>query len=228
MNREARELRRDRIRLTLAGLGSAILMFVLGYGISMDVENLSFAVLDRDNTSLSRDYADALAGSRYFTEQPPAADEAEIDRRMREGRAEPRPRDPRGLRAPRRTWRAGGDRRVDRRRDAAAGTDRHRLRAGHAPALADGARPRGARRCRARGGLPHRDPLPLQPERPQPERHRAGDDPAAAAADPGHPLRARGGAREGAGLHRQSLRHAGDAPGVPARQAAPVHRGRDG
>jgi ribosome-dependent ATPase len=84
--REARELRRDRIRLTLAGLGSAILMFVLGYGISMDVENLSFAVLDRDNTSLSRDYADTLAGSRYFTAQAPAADEADIDRRMREGR----------------------------------------------------------------------------------------------------------------------------------------------
>ncbi|HNR22844.1 MAG TPA: ribosome-associated ATPase/putative transporter RbbA [Steroidobacteraceae bacterium] len=86
LGREARELRRDRIRLTLAGLGSAILMFVLGYGISMDIENLSFAVLDRDDTSLSRDYADTLAGSRYFTRQPPASDEADIDRRMREGR----------------------------------------------------------------------------------------------------------------------------------------------
>jgi ribosome-dependent ATPase len=85
VGREARELRRDRIRLTLAGLGSAILMFVLGYGISMDVENLSFAVLDRDNTSLSRDYADTLAGSRYFTEQAPLQAAAQLDRRMREG-----------------------------------------------------------------------------------------------------------------------------------------------
>src|SRR5690606_12141476 len=41
--REGLELRRDPIRLTLAILGSAILMLVLGYGISMDVENMSFA-----------------------------------------------------------------------------------------------------------------------------------------------------------------------------------------
>lgn len=45
--REALELLRDPIRGTLATIGSVILMFVLGYGINMDVENLSFAVLDR-------------------------------------------------------------------------------------------------------------------------------------------------------------------------------------
>jgi ribosome-dependent ATPase len=40
VRREALELLRDPIRLTLAMLGSAILMFVMGYGINMDVENL--------------------------------------------------------------------------------------------------------------------------------------------------------------------------------------------
>jgi ribosome-dependent ATPase len=50
------ELRRDPIRLTLALLGSVILMLVMGYGISMDVEDLTFAVLDRDQTTVSRDY----------------------------------------------------------------------------------------------------------------------------------------------------------------------------
>ncbi|MBU4038102.1 MAG: ribosome-associated ATPase/putative transporter RbbA, partial [Proteobacteria bacterium] len=54
--REALELLRDPIRLTLAMLGSMILMFVMGYGINMDVENLSFAVLDFDQSSSSRDY----------------------------------------------------------------------------------------------------------------------------------------------------------------------------
>ncbi len=49
--REALELRRDPIRLTLAGLGTVILMFIMGYGISMDVEDLTFAVLDRDQTT---------------------------------------------------------------------------------------------------------------------------------------------------------------------------------
>ena len=73
------------MRATLALLGSVLLMFVMGYGISMDVENLRYAVLDRDQTSLSRHYTHNLAGSRYFTEQPPIADDAEMDRRLRSG-----------------------------------------------------------------------------------------------------------------------------------------------
>ncbi|MBW7900450.1 MAG: ribosome-associated ATPase/putative transporter RbbA [Rhodocyclaceae bacterium] len=83
--RESLELSRDRIRLTLAAFGSVLLMLVLGYGISMDVEDLSFAVLDRDQTGLSRDYALNLAGSRYFVERPPLASQADMDRRMRSG-----------------------------------------------------------------------------------------------------------------------------------------------
>jgi ribosome-dependent ATPase len=46
--REALELRRDPVRGALALGGSLLLMFVIGYGISMDVENLRYAVLDRD------------------------------------------------------------------------------------------------------------------------------------------------------------------------------------
>ena len=81
--RESLELRRDPVRGALALLGSLILMFVMGYGISMDVENLRFAVLDRDQTALSRAYTLNLAGSRYFTERPPLSTYAEIDQRMR-------------------------------------------------------------------------------------------------------------------------------------------------
>lgn len=84
-HREALELRRDPIRATLALLGSVILMFVIGYGINMDVGNLSFAVLDRDDTTVSRDYTLQIAGSRYFTERPPIVDYADLDRRMRNG-----------------------------------------------------------------------------------------------------------------------------------------------
>ncbi|MDD2179800.1 ribosome-associated ATPase/putative transporter RbbA [Acidovorax sp. D2M1] len=81
--RESLELRRDPVRGAMALLGSLILLFVMGYGISMDVENLRFAVLDRDQTALSRAYTLNLAGSRYFTEQPPLATYAELDARMR-------------------------------------------------------------------------------------------------------------------------------------------------
>jgi len=78
-------LRRDPIRATLALLGSVLLIVVMGYGISMDVEDLSFAVLDRDQSTASRDYVLNLAGSRYFTQRPAIADHAELDRRMRSG-----------------------------------------------------------------------------------------------------------------------------------------------
>ncbi|BBK43217.1 multidrug ABC transporter ATP-binding protein [Allostella vacuolata] len=83
--REALELQRDPIRATLALLGSLILMFVIGYGINLDVDELTFAALDHDQTTTSRDYVQNLAGSRYFREHAPIASHADLDRRMRNG-----------------------------------------------------------------------------------------------------------------------------------------------
>ena len=84
--REGMELRRDPIRATLAILGSVILMVVIALGISMDVEDLSFAVLDHDDSTISRGYIAQIAGSRYFIEQAPLTSHADADRRMEEGR----------------------------------------------------------------------------------------------------------------------------------------------
>jgi ribosome-dependent ATPase len=84
--RELVELTRDPIRMTMAGLGTVLLMLIMGYGISLDVEHLKYAVLDRDQTNVSTDYALNIAGSnRYFTERPPVAEYDELDRRMRSG-----------------------------------------------------------------------------------------------------------------------------------------------
>ncbi len=83
--RENLELIRDPIRATLALFGAIVLMLVMGFGISMDVENLSFAVLDRDQSELSRNYALNIAGSRYFVEKPPIRDYQDLDHRMRNG-----------------------------------------------------------------------------------------------------------------------------------------------
>ncbi|MFD4837197.1 ribosome-associated ATPase/putative transporter RbbA [Achromobacter sp. NPDC058515] len=85
MWRESLELRRDPVRATLALMGSLLLMFVMGYGISLDVEDLRYAVMDRDQTSLSQNYSLNLSGSRYFIERPPIADYADMDARMRSG-----------------------------------------------------------------------------------------------------------------------------------------------
>ena len=57
MRKEALELRRDPVLAGMSLFGTALLMFVMGYGISLDVENLSFAVLDHDQTGLSQSYA---------------------------------------------------------------------------------------------------------------------------------------------------------------------------
>jgi ribosome-dependent ATPase len=83
--REFLELRRDPIRLAFALVGSVVLMFVLGFGISMDVENLRFAAMDRDQSPESRAYIRNVAGSRYFVSRPEIRDGADLDRRMASG-----------------------------------------------------------------------------------------------------------------------------------------------
>lgn len=85
MWRETLELRRDPVRATLALLGTTLLMFIIGYGMNMDVDNLTYAVLDQDQTTVSQNYTLNLAGSRYFIEKPPVRNHAELDRRMRNG-----------------------------------------------------------------------------------------------------------------------------------------------
>jgi ribosome-dependent ATPase len=82
---ETLELRRDPLRAALALVGSLLLMLIMAYGMSMDVENLKFAVLDRDATSLSRAYALNVAGSRYFIEQRAITDDADLELRIRSG-----------------------------------------------------------------------------------------------------------------------------------------------
>ena len=83
--REALELQRDPLRGTLALAGSVILLLVMGFGISMDVDNLRYAVLDRDQSSISQRYQLDMAGSPYFVERPPLTDYDDLDRRMRSG-----------------------------------------------------------------------------------------------------------------------------------------------
>ncbi|MCC4264105.1 ribosome-associated ATPase/putative transporter RbbA [Oceanimonas baumannii] len=82
---EAMQLARDPVRAALALLGTVLLMFIMGYGIGMDVEDLRYAVLDRDQSGLSQNYTLNLSGSRYFIERPPLGDYQELDRRMRSG-----------------------------------------------------------------------------------------------------------------------------------------------
>lgn len=84
--RESLELLRDPIRLSFALLGTAFLMLIFGFGITTDVNSLSFAALDRDNSFESRAYLSELRGSPYFIEQPPLTNTAELQSRLKSGR----------------------------------------------------------------------------------------------------------------------------------------------
>ena len=86
--RETLELLRDPIRLGFSLFGTTLLMLVFGFGISTDVNNLSFAVLDRDQSHESRAYLEELRGSTYFVEKAPLTDYAELDRRLKSGNIE--------------------------------------------------------------------------------------------------------------------------------------------
>jgi ribosome-dependent ATPase len=83
--RETRELLRDWVRLSFALLGPLLLLLTFGYGITFDVENLSFAALDRDHSADSRQLIESFAASRYFRQKMPLHSEAEIDSRLRAG-----------------------------------------------------------------------------------------------------------------------------------------------
>jgi ribosome-dependent ATPase len=84
--REAMEILRDPIRLAFALLGPMLLMGAFGFGISFDVEEVTYAVLDRDRTPESRAYLEHFAGSRYFKSLPEASDQRQLERQMQAGK----------------------------------------------------------------------------------------------------------------------------------------------
>ena len=80
---ETMEVIRDPVRLTFAFLGSALLLIVIVYGVSLDVENLRYATLDLDHTPESRQYMSNFEGSRYFIEQPELHSKDELEQRLK-------------------------------------------------------------------------------------------------------------------------------------------------
>ncbi len=83
--REILELSRDPIRLSYAIFGPALLLLVLGFGITTDVDSLTYAALDRDNSYMSRAYLSEVRGSAYFIEQPPIRDARDMVTRLKSG-----------------------------------------------------------------------------------------------------------------------------------------------
>ena len=77
--KEWREILRDRLFFTLAFVVPASLMLIFGYGLTLDVEHIPFAVVDHDKSAMSRDYLHRYIDSRYFDYQGDVASEREIE-----------------------------------------------------------------------------------------------------------------------------------------------------
>ena len=85
-SKEWRETTRDRMFFLLAFLMPILWMMVFGYGLVLDVENIPFAVVDRDRTALSRDYLYRFSESRYFSFQGYVSAEDEADILLQSGK----------------------------------------------------------------------------------------------------------------------------------------------
>ncbi|MCC6887265.1 MAG: ribosome-associated ATPase/putative transporter RbbA [Hyphomicrobiales bacterium] len=81
--RETMEVMRDPVRLAFAFLGSVILLIIMAYGISQDVDNVTYAALDLDQTPQSRAYLRNFSGSRYFLERPELNSVVEMESRLK-------------------------------------------------------------------------------------------------------------------------------------------------
>ena len=115
--------------------GTAFLMLVFGFGISTDVNHLSFAVLDRDQTPREPRLSGGVAGLDLFRRKAAARRLRAISSSgCRAARSQLAIEIPPGFGRDIARGRPVG-RRLDRRRHAVPRRDDPRLSAGHAPAL---------------------------------------------------------------------------------------------
>jgi ABC-2 type transport system permease protein len=78
LNKERREIVRDRLFFALAFIVPPVLLITFGYGLSLDVESNPFAAVDYDRTPLSRDYLHGFIESRQFRFQGYLENERDI------------------------------------------------------------------------------------------------------------------------------------------------------
>lgn len=66
MIKEWQEIFRNKLFFVLAFVVPIVLMILLGFGLSLDVENVPVIIIDNDHSALSREYSYRLQSSRYF------------------------------------------------------------------------------------------------------------------------------------------------------------------
>lgn len=68
LRKEALQIVRDRRSLAIAVLQPVLLLFLYGYGVSSDINNVSLGVVDWSHSQQSRNFVKRITASGYFTE----------------------------------------------------------------------------------------------------------------------------------------------------------------
>jgi len=87
IKKEAKEILRDPITLGTAIFLPLVMLFLFGYAISLDVEDITMAVYDQDRTQESRRLIEVFSASGYFIPRYYLDSTKEIDEIMDRGKA---------------------------------------------------------------------------------------------------------------------------------------------
>lgn len=84
--KEIKEIVRDKLYLALAFGVPLILYILFGFGLTLDAQNIPFAVIDQNRSPLSRALVDRLVHSKYFVLRDYLTDPKPLDEELVDGR----------------------------------------------------------------------------------------------------------------------------------------------
>jgi ABC-2 type transport system permease protein len=85
--KEMREILRDPITLWIAIVLPLVMLFLLSYAITLDVKDISLAVVDEDNSPESREFVASFVQSGYFRLRAAGQDVGQVEALLERGQA---------------------------------------------------------------------------------------------------------------------------------------------
>lgn len=84
--KEGHELARDPVTLALCAIMPLVMLFLFGYAVNLDVEDLALGVLDEDRSPASRKLIERFTASGYFRHAAHLAGADEVEAALERGR----------------------------------------------------------------------------------------------------------------------------------------------
>ncbi len=85
IEKELIEIIRDPITLSVALVMPLVMLFLFGYAISLDVENMPFGVLDQDRSADSRELIETFENSGFFQRAKAYPTDGEVEHALKRG-----------------------------------------------------------------------------------------------------------------------------------------------